>query len=301
MSLSQDVVVSVLFPYLLPSLPVCKKECWSKEHTRNILEELLVFYCSTSIERSQDLLESFVRRVLVVSSSCDVDLDDNLKFLADIEERCSFIVFDQWESSVYSFYTCTSLIEHKANISASSDFALRLASRFGHKCIVALLLKHKANVHAIFNQALGWASQNGHKDTVDLLLQHNANVHASNNAALRWASENGHKDTVDLLLQHNANVHASDDAALRCASKNGHKDTAALLLKHKANVHAENDEALRCASENGHEDIVSLLLVGAAAPHTPLHCNLFQIEYKETKKDFMGKPPKLRFYKYFQF
>jgi hypothetical protein len=58
MSWSQDVVISVLFPYLLPSLPIYQSDLWSTEHIKRILEELLVFYCGIPIKGTQESLET---------------------------------------------------------------------------------------------------------------------------------------------------------------------------------------------------------------------------------------------------
>jgi hypothetical protein len=43
-SYSQDVLISVVFPYLLPSLPVSNWESWSSYDFRSVLEYLLVFF-----------------------------------------------------------------------------------------------------------------------------------------------------------------------------------------------------------------------------------------------------------------
>jgi hypothetical protein len=261
---SQDIVVSILLPYLLPSFPVYKNESWSTKNMRRVFEELLMFHCHVPTEKTQDLLRTFIRRVLSISSSCDINLDDHLDdhldFLADIKKRCSFNIFYKWKSSVHSLYASTFLIEHRADVHEDDDYALRLASINGHKDTVTLLLQHNANLHAKEDQAFRHACSNGQEDTVALLLQHKANVHAMNNYALRWASRGGHKDIVALLLEHKADVHANDDEALRLESLYGCKDIVALLLEHKADVHANDDEALRSASRFGHKDTIALLL-----------------------------------------
>jgi hypothetical protein len=235
---SQDVAVFALFPYLLPSLPVCKNEFWSKDGIRSILEELLQFYCHTPMEKMQKLLEAFVTGVLSISSNYNKNYDCDLSFLADIEKRCSFKKFSYWESSVHSLYACTFLIENKVNIHEDNEYALRYASTKGHKDTVALLLEHKANVHA-GDYAHILASNNGCTAIVALLLEHKADVHVYDDYALMLASSNGHKDVVALLLEHKADVHAANDRALRLANRNGHVDTVALLLEHKADVHAK--------------------------------------------------------------
>jgi ankyrin repeat protein len=208
MSWSQDVVVSVLFPYLLPSLPVCKSECWSRRHIRSIFEELLLFYCGVPVKRIRELLKIFIARVLSISSINNRNLDRDLYFLADIERRCSFTKLDEWRSSTYSLYACSFLIENKVDIHEKSDCALRLASENGYEDVVALLIQHKAAVHACCDASVHWASYFGHKDTVALLLEHKANVHAQDDQAIQWASQNGYKDIVALLIQHKENIHA---------------------------------------------------------------------------------------------
>jgi ankyrin repeat protein len=260
MAWSQDVLIFLLFPYLLPSLPICRNEFWSKDQIRSILEHLLLFYCNITMEKIQKLLQAFVRRVLSISSSCNRNLDHDLYFLADIENRCSFTNAYQWKSSTYSLYACSFLIENKVNIHKDDDFALQCASNFGHKNVVALLLKHNANVHAGYDCVLRWASLEGDKDIVALVLEYKADVHAECDIALQWASCYGHKDIVAILLEHKADVHANEDDSLRWASYCGYKDIVAVLLEHKADVHAKDNWALRCASECGHKDTVALLL-----------------------------------------
>jgi hypothetical protein len=206
MSWSQDVIISVLFPFILPSLPVYKNECWSNKDMRQILEDLLMCLCNISMKRTQKLLAAFTRRMLSTSDN-ERYLNDELCFLADIEKRQSFYQFDLWRSDVYSRYACSFLIEHKANLHEKNDYVLRLASRKGYKDTVSLLLEHKAAIH-VNDSALLLASEEGHKDIVALLIQHKADVRAENSFAFRKASEWGHKDVVTLLLEHKANVHA---------------------------------------------------------------------------------------------
>jgi tRNA G18 (ribose-2'-O)-methylase SpoU len=167
------------------------------------------------MERTNELLATFVRRVLRLSPNYKICIDLDLYFLADIENRSSFVKFDKWESRIHCVYTCSFLIEQKVNLDTEADVALQISSASGYKDVVALLLQYKANVHVVNDYALREASRNGHKDTVDLLLQYKANVHAVNDDALREASRNErHKDVVALLLEHKANFHGREHCAL---------------------------------------------------------------------------------------
>jgi ankyrin repeat protein len=235
---SQDVVISVLFPYLLPSLPICEQDCWSGKKFKSILEYLLTSFCHVSLEKTQGALEIFIRRIFSVS--CDeISLDNDLKFLANIKDRSTFGLRQDF-SEAYSFYATSFLIENGANIYYENDRALQWASGYGHRNVVALLLEQKANVHAKNDYALRWASENGHRDVATLLLEHKANVHANSDYAIRWAIQKGHTNVVALLLEHKADVHVIDDYAIR-PSYNNQKDIEALLLEHRADVHAKDD------------------------------------------------------------
>jgi ankyrin repeat protein len=262
---SQDVVISILFPYFLPSFPIYEKECWSNQDIRFLLEHILISFCDIPLKTTQKSLEVFTRRTLPMLVNCETNLNDDLCFLLNIKRRYSFRQIGEWRSSVHSFYACSFLIEHKADLHVKNDFALRKASSCGYKEVVALLLEHKADVHAVCNYALQSASKSGHKDTVALLLDHKANVHVDA-SPLRMASENGHKDVVALLLERKADVHAEDDRSVIWASEGGYKEVVALLLEHKAYIH-DNNRSLLWASERGHKDVVALLLEHKADIH----------------------------------
>jgi ankyrin repeat protein len=200
-SFSQDVVISVLFPYCLPSFPIVKKENWSNQDIRLILQHLLVYFCNIPMKATRNSLEIFTRRMLFISSNCKRNLDDDLCFLADIEQRCSFNQFHLWGSGEYSLYASSFLIQHKADLD-HKDFALILASGKGHKPVVTLLLQLKADVHTQDDYPVRLAAQYGHKDVIALLIEHKANVHAHGNFALLLANTFGHKEVVNLVLKH---------------------------------------------------------------------------------------------------
>jgi ankyrin repeat protein len=64
------------------------------------------------------------------------------------------------------------LIKEGVNIHADEDYALRIASYFGHANVVRVLLAAGADIHAINNYALQWASQKGHVDVVLALAEY---------------------------------------------------------------------------------------------------------------------------------
>jgi hypothetical protein len=226
---SQDVVIFVLFPYLLPSIRIRKGECWLKKDIRNILEKLLLFYCSIPIEKTQELLETFIRRELCISSNNQRSLDKDLYFLTNIENRCSFKKSNRWKSTVYSLYASRFLIQQGVPVDKS---AFIFESQRGYNHTVALLLESKANVHEEDDYALLRATQMGHKDTVALLLKHKADVHADNERALLVAVEMNYKEIVALLIEHKANT--DNERALLLAAEMNYKNIVSLLLEHKA-------------------------------------------------------------------
>jgi hypothetical protein len=113
-------------------------------------------------------------------------------------------------------------VQNGAYVHADNDWALRLASKYGHLSVVQFLISHGANVHAATDEALGEASYYGHLSVVQFLISHGANVHAINDKALCWASMNGHLPVVQFLVAHGANVHEDNDCALRMASYKRH-------------------------------------------------------------------------------
>jgi hypothetical protein len=200
---SQDVMIFILFPFLLPSFPFLQNDCWPKQKFRSVLTYLLKFLCKTHSKEVQEVLKSFVKKTLLVSSD-EISLDTDILFLAAIEERSSVDRLKNMTSDTHLFYACVFLIENKADLHINHDLLFWSATARGYKSSVSLLLDHKANVHALNDVAIQIASRNGHYHIVALLLEHKANVHARDDLALRSASENAHKDIVALLLEHKA-------------------------------------------------------------------------------------------------
>ena len=88
-------------------------------------------------------------------------------------------------------------VKSGADIHANDEYALRVASYYGHAAAVECLLKAGANVHALDDFALRWASSRGHAAAVECLLKAGADVHALDDYALRWASSRGHVAVVE--------------------------------------------------------------------------------------------------------
>jgi len=61
------------------------------------------------------------------------------------------------------------LLEHGADPTANDNYAIRLASYYGHAAVVKLLLEHGADPKAGNNYAIQWASKNEHIDVVEVL------------------------------------------------------------------------------------------------------------------------------------
>jgi hypothetical protein len=199
---SHDVVIFVLFPYLIPSLPIVE-DYWSETDFRWILENLLMLFCGISLKETQGMLMRFLKHIFPVSSY-RADISD-LYFIGNISERCSFDKLLKF-SDIQCFYACSFLIENKADIHVDNDIILRHASCVDYKDVVVLLLEHKANVHVCDDLALKLSACLGHKDIVASLLEHKANVHIDDDWPIKISTERGHKEIVFLLLEHKANI-----------------------------------------------------------------------------------------------
>lgn len=70
------------------------------------------------------------------------------------------------------------LLEAGADVHAQNDYALRLASEYGHTEVLELLLEAGANVHADNDQALRVAAYGGHTEIIRLLVNYGASLFA---------------------------------------------------------------------------------------------------------------------------
>jgi ankyrin repeat protein len=169
------------------------------------------------------------------------------------------------------------LVEDKgANLKTKNEFLI-IATRNGHKDILAFLLENGIDVNQqdkYGETALMWASQKGHKEIVQMLLQHenieiNTRQDNDGRTALMWASLCDKKEIVEIFLQEkNIEINQRDkkfgETALMKASSNGHKDIVQILLQDKnIQINKQNNDgrtALMHASHKGHNEIVEMLL-----------------------------------------
>ena len=88
--------------------------------------------------------------------------------------------------------------------SARNNWAIQVASCYGHIEIVRLLLEDpRVDPSACSNYAIRWASENGYLEVVRLLLTDSrVDPSALENMAIIWAKETGHTEIVDLLTEH---------------------------------------------------------------------------------------------------
>ncbi|KAG7412951.1 putative ankyrin repeat protein L25 [Fusarium oxysporum f. sp. rapae] len=149
------------------------------------------------------------------------------------------------------------------------DFALHVASEFGHLETVALLIREGAHVNAegeINN--LCTAVEAGHTDVVALLIKEGADVNAQQGPygnALEVASASGRMDIIEILIKQGANINAQSffSNALYSASLCGHLNIVIFLLENGADVNAQGGyfgSALCAASRSGHLNIVTYLV-----------------------------------------
>jgi ankyrin repeat protein len=160
-----------------------------------------------------------------------------------------------------------------ANLKTKNEFLI-IASRYGHKDIVAFLLEKGIDVNQQNEDgstALIEGSRDAYKEIVQLLLQ-DKNLEINHrdeygHTALTWASMNGHVEIVKALLQDkNIHINQQDEVgstALMYASERGHKEIVQMLLQDK-NIEINQQSkygytAFMWASGNGHKEIAQFL------------------------------------------
>ena len=172
-------------------------------------------------------------------------------------------------------YEMLELLLPMVDPSADGNYAIRLASQFGHVAVVASLLAARddsgrlcVDPSANDNEAIRLASRNGHEAVVASLLAARddsgrlcVDPSACDNEAIRLASQNGHVAVVGrLLTDPRVDPSALDNAAIQAASLNGHVAVVdRLLADPRVYPSARNNEALRLASSYGHKEVVALL------------------------------------------
>ncbi|KAJ7137873.1 ankyrin repeat-containing domain protein [Mycena epipterygia] len=156
------------------------------------------------------------------------------------------------------------------------DFALCIASYYGHIHFVQLLLDHGANIKARdpeFGDPLQAASWLGHDLVVQLLIEKGGNVNVQGGdggSALQAASSNGYDLLVQLLIEKGANVNTTGGAwgsSMEAASCNGHLSVVRLLIENGADVNIWGGSwasSLQAAAFNGYEQVVQLLIKNGA-------------------------------------
>lgn len=148
---------------------------------------------------------------------------------------------------------------HDGKIDA--DEAFQQAAASGHLSLVQYLAReHKVDICARSNYAIRHAATGGHAEIVEFLIQHGSDVNAQKGQALRNAVTQGHFDVVKILVQNKADIHADSDSALMAASLHGRADIIRFLINHGADIHAQNEQALRNAIKNPQFAPILLLL-----------------------------------------
>jgi tetratricopeptide (TPR) repeat protein len=150
--------------------------------------------------------------------------------------------------------------------------ALRAASQYGHRELVAFLIEKGADVHAqdtIGATALSYAAKGGHKEIAALLITKGAMLQPPGVLLaypLDFAATNGHREMVALLLEQGADanaVNATTFTALHMAVLGSRKEVAELLLAHGADPNAKDkngETPLAFAVRSNQNDLLALLI-----------------------------------------
>ena len=95
------------------------------------------------------------------------------------------------------------------------------SSKKGRLDLVKIALQNGADIYASNDWAVQLASHNGRLEVVKYLVENGAHIHADDDWAVRIASKYGELEVVKYLVENDADIHADDDYALRWASSNG--------------------------------------------------------------------------------
>lgn len=158
---------------------------------------------------------------------------------------------------------------------ANGNTALMIASRLGHKAVVALLIERKVNVakrSPFGDTAVNLAALGGHVEIVRMLLDHGAELNpATGWSPLQYAAFENRAEMVKFLIQKGAQKDAlapNGYTALMLAARNGHIAAATALLHEDADLGIKGpagETALSIATTRKDEEMIKLLKRAGAA------------------------------------
>jgi ankyrin repeat protein len=184
-----------------------------------------------------------------------------------------------WAAARGNENACAILIEHKADVNASSPYGapLEFATIGGNPKVVKLLMDHGAQLSATRSDritALMSAADTGNVPILQLLLQRKPDVNAldaAGSTALMHAARRGQVKAAQLLLDSGAAVNTKDNdgrTALMYAALNGYPEVVRQLVSASASVDERDragDTALVLAARGSGDASVAGLLLKAGA------------------------------------
>jgi hypothetical protein len=158
---------------------------------------------------------------------------------------------------------------------SNGNTALMIASRLGHKDLVALLVSRKASVSrrsSFGDTAINYAALSGHLEIVKLLADHGAELApATGWGPLHYAAFENRAEVVKYLIQKGAPKDAlapNGFTALMLAARGGHLAAATALLHEDADLGIKGpggETALSIATARKDEPMIRLLKRAGAA------------------------------------
>jgi hypothetical protein len=158
---------------------------------------------------------------------------------------------------------------------SNGNTTLMIASRLGHKDVVALLVSRKVNVarrSPFGDTAINYAALGGHLEIVKMLADHGAEIApATGWGPLHYAAFENRVDVIKYLIQKGAPKDAlapNGFTALMLAARGGHIAAATALLHEDADLGIKapgGETALSIATSRKDEEMIKLLKRAGAA------------------------------------
>lgn len=147
------------------------------------------------------------------------------------------------------------------------EFALHIASIYGHRHIMERLLHRTAQNHDStmwptldYDSPMHMAAHHGHRDIVEWMLQLGATEYDD---AMAGAASGGHRDIMERMIERGATDYS---VSFVCAAKKGQRAIVEWLLElgtgpHRRWVPTQNDydRAINWATENHQSEIIDII------------------------------------------
>lgn len=156
-----------------------------------------------------------------------IELKHNIKKYVKFSDNITDTLFGVATSG--NLKNFKNLANNWTDIHVNNDYALVLASIYGHLGIVKYMIQNNADIHTRNESVLIEACENGHTDIVKFLVENGANLNIDHADLYTLACKKGHLDVIKFLVENNVKMRSGVNFIISIASRCGYIDIVNFL------------------------------------------------------------------------